>query len=513
MIVPIKDLGAIGLIKDLTPSELPPNAFTSAQNVKFRNGYLERVEGYVAMPNTSGSPYGCQPVTKSDGTKYWVYPTLTKIRVTDFTTDTDITRAAGGDYTGTADNRWSTDVFAGIFVATNGVDLPQYWNGDTGTDCATLTGWDTNWRAKAIRTMRNFIFAANFTESGTKYPVRVKCSDIAEAGTLPSTWTPAASNFARAWDLADSPGHCVDAMPMGDQMIVYKEDSYYAFQFIGAPDVFRVSRIANQYGAHSQNCIAQYPGGHLVLGNGEVYTHAGGAPQPLLDGRVAQLLFSGWDTTYSKRSFVVSHPKRKEVWICYPKIGATSCNAAIIWNWSDNTFGVMDLPDCTAAGEGLISYTSANLIDSVSTLADYVDTLIDANEYSPSENRLMLAGGSNLFLVGVGANFNGTAITSMAERTGLQLDAPSVYKAMRHMRPHIVGAPTSMTFSFAAGSQQTADGAVTWTPNSTFTQGTDQRVDTFTDMGPYLAWKFSTTFDGYYRMKSIDMDVITGGMY
>jgi hypothetical protein len=259
--------------------------------------------------------------------------------------------------------------------------------------------------------------------------------------------------------------------------------------------------------------VAQFPGGHVVLGNGEVYTHAGGAPQPLLDGRVSQLLFSGWDTTYSKRSFVVTHPKKKEVWICYPKLGSTSCNAAIIWNWQDNTFGVMDLPNCTAGNNGLISYTSANLIDSVSTLTNLVDSLIDQNEYSPSEARLMLAGGSNLFLIGVGSSFNGSAITSSVERTGLHFDAPSVFKAMSHMRPHIVGAPVSMTFMFSAGSQETADGAVSWTPESTFTQGTDSRVDSFTNFGPYLAWRLSTTFDGYYRMKSIDMDIIQGGAY
>jgi hypothetical protein len=43
----LDNLGQFGALNDLAPSESPPNSFSSANNVRFKDGYAERVSAEI----------------------------------------------------------------------------------------------------------------------------------------------------------------------------------------------------------------------------------------------------------------------------------------------------------------------------------------------------------------------------------------------------------------------------------------------------------------------------------
>jgi hypothetical protein len=81
-------------------------------------------------------------------------------------------------------------------------------------------------------------------------------------------------------DLAETPDKLIDAMPMGDLLIVYKERSRYALQYVGFPDVIRPQRMPGEVGMLASGCGVQTPMGHVVLAPGDVVIHSGQETRP-----------------------------------------------------------------------------------------------------------------------------------------------------------------------------------------------------------------------------------------
>ena len=167
-----RDLGSIGWAPDMDGFELPPNAWTDVSNVRFRNGYVEQMPGQLECV-VSYTP-STVPVThwmchfQTSTTKYIVAAGTTKCIVWDPTQGefTSIENA-GAPLTGTIANKWSGGGFSGYLVVNNGVDKPQTWDANLANDLTALSGWDANWRCKAMRPFKNYLVSLNVTKSGT----------------------------------------------------------------------------------------------------------------------------------------------------------------------------------------------------------------------------------------------------------------------------------------------------------------------------------------------------------
>ena len=117
----------------------------------------------------------------------WVYGGMKEIGVWDGA-HTDITRISG-PYTGTEDNRWQGEVFNGVGIFNNGIDLPQYWASFSVLQkLVDLPNWPTNIRAGFLRPFKNFLIAGNITEGQSQRRYRVRWSHPAAPGTIPTSW-------------------------------------------------------------------------------------------------------------------------------------------------------------------------------------------------------------------------------------------------------------------------------------------------------------------------------------
>lgn len=511
-VVTIPAAGQYGFVADQPPQELPPNAYSYVRNVRFRDGMAERFAGEVQVFSaTSVIPY----FVMAYGTptkRYWIHAGLAAIYADDGTTRTDVTGTAP---TGAIDDRWTGGTLGGIALLNNGVDVPQFWAGDTSLNFATLTGWDSSWRAKSVRPFKAYIVAVGITKGSTVLPHMVKWSAAADPGTIPASWDASDATIdAGELDLAETPDLIVDQLVMGDVNIIYKEQSMYVQALSGDNNIFTFRRIPGNYGMLYRGCAADTPKGHVVLANGDVVLHQGqGEPQSLLVGRAKKWLFSRIDSTQYKRCFVVSNPTKNEVWVCYPTAGATSCTEALVWNWVDNTLGIRTLSNVTYASAGLLDYSQGN------TWADYagltwaeVAASWNQNDYTPADSRLIMAStSSKLLLADARTAFDLGPVNAVLERTGMAFDDPSRFKTLRSIVPRIDAvAGTVVQISFGASND--AEQAPIYGAPISYTVGTTRKADGFIS-GRFLSYKIESTTNQPWRVKSIDFDIVMGGLY
>ena len=72
MLVTIDNLGQWGVLRDGLPHELPDNAWSDGQNVRFREAYAEKASGSADAFGTSAiTPYHVAPLVVG-GTRYWL---------------------------------------------------------------------------------------------------------------------------------------------------------------------------------------------------------------------------------------------------------------------------------------------------------------------------------------------------------------------------------------------------------------------------------------------------------
>ena len=510
MIVKLDNAGIAGLVYDLPAYEIPDQAWSSASNVRFRDGFAERTQGYAAGFGTpEHAPYGAFYAVSAGGTKYIVYPGLAKIRAVQGTTHYDITRSSGGDYTGTADDRWTGGVLTGIVVVSNGKDVPQFWTPQNGGNMAILSNWPTSatTTCKFIRPFRDYLIAGNITKGSTVYPYLVKWSAAAAAGSLPTSWDETdTTNDAGEYDLGDSTDKLIDGFALGDSFILYREESIHAMRWVGGQSIMAFQRVSGEGGVISQNCVGNFPGGHLVFGQGDVYIFNGSPNlKSIVDGRMRRWLFSRIDSTYFRRSFVVENWRDSEIWACFPETGNTACSLALVWNYKDNTLAVRDLPSATCGVYCQIDQTSPETWSTGSEVWTDGTAIWDSDASSLAEKRLVIGTtASKLQIVGAGFGADGSAFTSQLERTGIALGDPQRVKYVREVWPKLDG---TGSVEISVGTSMNAEEPYTWGAAQTFTIGTTRKVDV-NSAGRFLGLRIrSNTATNTWRLKSAEVDV------
>lgn len=508
MILTIPSAGQYGVAADALPQELPVNGWSSASNMRFRDGYAERFGGSITVFDTPAvTPYWLAPYQTAT-TRFWVHAGLAAVYVDDGTTRTDITGTAP---TGAIDDRWTGGVLNGVLIMNNEKDVPTYWAGNTANNLATLTGWDANWRAKSLRPFKNYLVAIGITKTATYYPHMVKWSSAADPGAIPASWNEADPTVdAGELDVAETGDLMVDQLPLGDANILYKGSSMYAMRYIGGQSIFSFQRLPGNIGALARGCIANTPKGHVVLCAGDVVLHSGGEPESILTGRMRRWLFANMDSTYYARSFLMTNRRRNEVWICFPENGSAICTKALVWNWVDNTLGIKTLASVTYGADGLVP---AGLTDTWATDPDPWDgdtTLWDQNEFNPGDSRILFAG-STITIGDSGGSNNGTGFASNIERTGIALDDTYLVKTITAIYPRI-DAPVGSTLSIEIGASMDAEVAPTWSTAVTYTQGTTRKACAFAT-GRFLSLRISASGSFNWRLKSFDVEYVTRGGY
>lgn len=512
-IVQVKGAGSVGVNKDLSQHELPLNAWTDANNIRFLDGMAMQVLGHKDLyPTPAVTPYHVMPLDVA-GVKTWIYCGAQKIyTVVNGPTHTNITRQTTGsdvNYTATR-NGWTSCLLGGIPILNNGIDAPQQWL--LSGRCTALSNWPANTTAKSVRAYKNGLIALWITKSGVEYPYMVKFSHPADPGAVPPTWDPAdATKDAGEFDLSEGYDKIIDGLTLRDSFMVYKERSIYRLDFTGGPYVLSSTKVLGTSGAMAKNCVVELDGVHFVLTGSDCIVHDGNTANSVLDKATRRHLFTQINSDYSDRCFVFLNRLYNEVFVCYPELGSTVCNRAMVWNYVDKTISFRDIPDLNHATNGYVDDTSGGTWASASGTWDEQTRAWDAAQSSLSRDLSVMASDTGkLYLLDSGTTFDGVAVTSHIEKQGSSFDAAEAVKLIRGIRPRINGGTGTVTVK--VGSAADPYTTPNYTAQSDFTIGSTLACDLF-HTGRYMAIRFESGTATNWRLDSYDIDIAQRGKW
>lgn len=355
-ILPLREMGDVGIVKDIDPFDLPPNAFSSGVNIRFANGTLQRGPIYRTVRELPKDAAFIDGLTPLSGLDYIVvgYTDGTIARVANATV-TDLTPA--GWTPSTTPVQWTSANLSDVYYV-NREDRVPWYIPRGGSVMANLPNWNANWVCKSLRSFNGQLIAIGMTESGTDYPTTIRWSDFTVAGAVPGTWTPGTTNSAGRNTLAEMVNPLIDGMSLRSSFILYSRDEVWAMEPSLDNNVFNFRRLFANSGVINKNCITEFDGKHFVFGFDDIYVHDGVQKKSIAEGRVRQYIFRTMNKKYAQRFFTVHNRVLNEIMFCYVSgdelvswpANGEACNRAAVYNYVSDTWTFYDLPMSLFAG-------------------------------------------------------------------------------------------------------------------------------------------------------------------
>lgn len=504
--------GSVGVVKDISAASLPQDAWTDASNIRFLDGAALQFLGHGSVYNSpSFAPQYVMPVNVA-GARYWLYATAGKqfavSNATGSTVHTDITHLT--PRTGTV-NQWSGFVFGGIPILNAGDGKPpMYWDQNLANKFLDLTAWPATTSCKVIRQFKNFMIALGITKSSVEYPFMVKWSSPAVPGALPSTWNEAdATQDAGEFDIAEGQDPIVDALGLKDTLVVYKESSTYAIDYIGGQFIFKNRKVFGMSGLLNRNCAVEFENFHFAVTGHDIVIHDGYSASSVLDKRARRFFFQNIDVESKGKVFCFKNLFLNEVMVAFPSIGATSCDRALVYNYVDKTVTFRSLPNVTHATYGPVDNSLSGNWNQDADPWDTDLTAWNGPDYTPDTARVLMGSAdSKLYLLDASASFDGVIPDARLERTGLHFDAPDRIKCVTAIRPRISGNEGG-TVIVKIGSSDRADGVPTYT-TMTYTIGQTNECFCMVS-GRFIAVRFESGTAFSWKLDDFVLEVIDGG--
>ena len=528
-IIPVNNAAENGIISDLLPMQLPPNAWSTGTNVRFKDNKVVKFTGHEEYfdPGTDWDGVSGNQVyfaiPYNDGSEaIWVYCGLNDVVATNGTTSEEITNT-GGDYTATAKNGWTGGVLSSFLILNNanGVDDPQTWTGvyNPPASSATLVdllAWPASTTCKVMRVYKNYLVALDVTKGATRYKSLVKWSDSAALGALPTSWDETdATTDAGETDLSEkikdvNVGAVIDCMPLRDSNIVYTDSQVWLMDFIGGDFVFAFRQLFKNNGILTSRCAQEFEGKHFVVGQGDVYVHDGTTFKSVIDAKRRRFLFNDMDGSNYETTYVFANYEENEMWICYPRAGSATPlpTVALVWNWRNGSWGQRNLINTPLFGtphisSGIVDTSIANdAWNAIATTWATVDRIWNITTFSPQEQAPLICA-DKLYKGDATNTFDGVAFEASVERTDIPISEQDQFVRLKVMYPKMEG---SASVNIHVGSQMAPSGSVDWGVPMVFTPGTDLKIDV-RKTGTHAAVKVESSGDQDWEMSGYELEV------
>ena len=534
--LPVRDVGMRGVITDVSPASLPPNAFTRAKNVRFDEGKVSRAPVFRNISDSLGiTPRFTYAIPASTSSAYSsivvVSPTY---QIREYANNAVVSRQGSISATSSSPARFTGTALADITYLNRNDRVPVYMaNG--GSQFANLPNWDANWRAESLRAYGDFLVALNTTESGTGYSSRVRWSNLALANSVPDSWDASDTTKSAGFnDLIEMKTPIVDGASLGTNFIIYSKDQVWLMDFTGGNFIFNFRKLFSDVGIINQNCAVEVEGRHFVFGDNDIYMHDTHTKQSLVDERVKQYIFTGLNTAKTDRCFVQANPDLEEVYFCYVSgddmaeyTSGDRCNRAAVYNYKNNTWSFLDLPNVCSGTHGSVSNatTYATAIGSYENIGGSYYT-----QEADFDTHALFVGESNSTdgitankLYGLDMPDTGSLLSypfdieanksPYVERSGIDLDEVTEirrYKVISKIYPQIETVSSNKQFNFSFGASDLQASAPTYETQVTFDAATDYKIDSRA-AGRYLSYKLIVDGSKNFAFVGFDADItITG---
>tara|TARA_B110000879_G_scaffold24442_1_gene32492 strand:+ start:668 stop:2227 length:1560 start_codon:yes stop_codon:yes gene_type:complete len=510
--IPLRNIGAGGIVTDQDPYDLELTQFPVGDNVSFHEGRIGKSLGHSERISTSYAPTHIQG-WMAQTTNTVIVGTLNKIYRFNGTTLTNVSKTSDTfDYTNSP--RWQSAQLGTAVMMNNGSDVPQFMQPDA-TRFLDLTAWPSGVKTQCLKPYKSFLVMAGYEATSTKHPFTVRWSDEYEPTGVPTDYSiSSTTNLAGENTLSGNNGDLIDQLTLNNSQIIYAERGVFAMDFIGAPFVFSFREVFSDDGIINRGACAEFMGKHLVVGHNDIYVHDGNQKQSIAEKRVRRTFFNAITDTRSIYCQTIND--RSEIWICYSDVNASdsqSANRALVYNWVQNAFTFIDLPDLRALSiSEKMGVTFGNWNNAVGTW-DNTTAYWSNISQSTEANALKLFGAgysaSKVYTMNDTHAAAGTPILATLEATKIDLDqvigkATNTIKKINGILPQIDG---QGTVEISVGSSMSPQDGVTWGDPQTYNIESDYKIDVRSS-GRYLALKVeSNSASDYWQLTGLDIDI------
>jgi hypothetical protein len=536
-ILPVRDLGSVGVITDVAPYNVPISGFTTAMNVRFDEGKVRRAPIFRTVKDSLGfSPRHAVGVVPATG-----YDTVVMVSdayaIHEYNAGTVSNRS--GSISGSSDPRPFTSTQLADVVYINRPDRVPAFRGPADTNFQDLTNWPSNYRATALRGFGDFLVALNTTEGSTNFPNRVRFSNLVQANSIPDSWDETdTTKSAGTNDLVEMKTGIVDGAVLGSNFIIYSSDSIFLMEFTGGAFVMGFRKLFTDAGLINQNCVVEVDGRHYCFGPQDIFVHDGTTKQSICDERVKDFIYQGLNNNKANVCFVQHNVNLNEIYFCYQSAdqhvaypNADRCNRAACFNTRNSTWSFIDLPN--------VSFGTTANVNSVSTYATATSltyNLVGSSFFDQEDNfdRHTLMVGEDQSTDGITSDkLYGIDLADegkmsfpvdaeatkppLLERTGIDLDeagsAATNYTVVTRLYPQADtrnNSDTTLTFQF--GASDIPRDTPTYGSTVTFNIATDHKIDSRA-AGRYLSYKMTLGATDYkdFELSGFDIDVTQTG--
>lgn len=563
--LPLRDLGAVGVITDANPYTLPPNAFSKAVNVIFDDNRVQRAPlfkqvfptvrsllSYAASTGTFNDQAGTydaaegNPSTAARFVSSYADPVYGE---TVFVCDSDgVVRSypngsmvfvSPGSGLITNEEPWSHAQVAGLsFLARKGA-TPYARNVKTDAAYSLIGGdWNATHTSSVVRAYLDYAVMLNVTKGVVEFPTMVKwCNPIQYSDNIANVnWDPTNTSFIAGENiLGEMTSGIRDGCVLGTGFIIYSYDQVWLMEYTGSSLVFNFRKLFPSGGIFNTNCVVEIEGKHFVLGEDDIYVHDGVTKQSIADGRVRRGIFKAINRNKRSVAFVMHDSTSNLVYFCYNSVSnevkwanTQYCNQAAVYNYRSNTWSFMDLPNVIGGAESNIDL-QAN---------DYQQVAQNYEVYNSSYNSFENARPNITITLGIADPANNltescvyavdlpavsltnlpvlpnTIAPAVVERVGLDLDEQPTgiplraYKTITSIVPQASFNSCDGSFVWQVGATDLPNSVVTYNNQTSFNPNTEYKIDLKVS-GRYLAYKITSTSIEDFRIVGFDSEIVS----
>ena len=529
--LPIRDLGAVGVITDIDPFNLPFNAFTRAKNVRFVNNSVQHAPIFRDVSELpTDNPAFVQGLFTQDGYDSTLVVTDT-FKIIEITGSAAATTVYNGALS-VATKPYTSCSLANVEYI-NRTDTTPVYRGPTDTNFSVLSNFVPSSTCNSLRSYGDFLIALNLTENGVNLPTRVRFSDLALSNQIPTTWDATdLTNSAGFNDLVQMKTPILDGLALNTNFFIYSSDQVWQMEFVGGAFIFNFRKVFDNCGVINTNCILENEGKHYVFDNDDIYIQDGLSKASICDKRVRNYIFSGIDKSKADKCYVQQNKELEEIYFCYHSgddlavyTDADFCNRAAVYNYRSDTWSFMDLPNT-------VSGTSSN-VNTVETYSSYglnynqtggtyheqesqfsQFCLMASRAYTGSYETISTNRVLGIDLVDQGnlakSSVSEFSFPMVAERVGIDLDEAQIplsgYKVINRIYPQATTVSSDPNIHFEFGAGDLATEVTNYNPGIIFNMATEYKVDTRMS-GRYLSYKVGTLEPKDFSLSGFDVDL------
>ena len=391
-IIPLRNIGMEGVIKDKQPVNVPPNGLTIANSARIEDEAIASSrpsEQILLFTNTpkfvdtfwiQGNDDLIISVEQDGVGGVGGNVTIIGTQI-DGVTTIDLTPVVAL----TPSEYWYGAQYGTLFVITNGIDVPHVlFDTDPGvTPFEPMVGWPTDYRCDVIEGFKGFLFVVGVRIAGVAFPNMVKWSHPISPGDTQFFWDFTNPQLLAGEAIISTRGRStVGLQRISDTLMIYFDQSVWRCDLVGGQFVMDFQQAWRDDGAITAFAFVEVNGKAVVVGQRDIYIHDGIDKQSISDKVLTKWFYDNIKLDFPVR--VSYYPRRNEIFIIMRTIVSGEANLVLTWNEVYNAWTEFDT--IQQGGEGILADLFLGpKLDAVITT--YGDLFIDDTRYNELSNK------------------------------------------------------------------------------------------------------------------------------